>query len=200
MDFAWMRKLLVTQSSLVMRQLDLKLDHFTKEDLLVMIIIQTILIGIIGVGVLICFCRKSGNTNENVKASTEKNKVSPINLKNISNNNQKDNANSKSTSNSTQGKGNPSIQSQVSNNISVKKDSDEDQDIKDVVSAIEERENSFTMRFREAEEKRLKHEKNVQKKEIKKQKKSGANASDDDDAGDWKVIKRGKAVETKVKA
>jgi hypothetical protein len=195
MDFAWIRKLLVTESSLLLRQLDLKIDNISKEDLIVLVIIQTVIIGFISILVLLCYCRKSGNKNMNSKVTES---VTPINLKNISNvNNKKENTtNSKSTSSSTGDKSSYTQPSSINCTV-VKKNSDED--LNDVVKEIEERENSFTMRFREAEEKRLKHEKNVLKKEIKKQKKAGANASDDDDAGEWKVIKRGKPVEIKTK-
>lgn len=195
MDFAWIRKLLITQSSLLLRQLDMKMDNITKEDLIVIVLVQTLVIGIISIIILLCYCRKGDKQKK--KHNKDAENLTPINLKNINTNSKKDvTSNSKSTSSSTTGKNN--VTSQVTTNYSiVKKDSDED--LKEVINEIEERENSFTMRFREAEEKRLKHEKNVLKKEVKKQKKAGANASDDDDAGEWKVIKRGKAVETKTK-
>lgn len=74
-----------------------------------------------------------------------------------------------------------------------KKDNSDEGSIKEDRDFVEERENSFTMRLREEEEKKMRHEKNIEKKEIKKKKKL-ANMSDHDDANDWKVVKRGKVT------
>lgn len=74
-----------------------------------------------------------------------------------------------------------------------KKENSDEGSIKEDRDFVEERENSFTMRFREEEEKKMRNEKNTQKAEIKKKKKL-ANMSDHDDANDWKIVKRGKVT------
>lgn len=82
-----------------------------------------------------------------------------------------------------------SIKSDLSN-IEKKESSDEE-----IAKAeMDERENSFTMRLREEEERKIKTDKNAAKKDIKKKKKL-ANLSDHDDASEWKVVKRGKITD-----
>ena len=82
----------------------------------------------------------------------------------------------------------------VERELNFNENTNKNNDVKDKESLkdIDERENSFTMRLREDEERKQKHEKNVLKREAKKAKKSKANASDNDDAEEWQVIKGGK--------
>ena len=188
-----LRDILISHIDNIKDYFDVNTNNIKIEDYQIIILVQCVVIICLIIFSFICFvcCCCDSNDEKSTKSSNKKrnsedSNYKPVDVNNlgvspIKNNNYQENK---------QGVKNMSSENTMTSSSPIAKIDNDSND---------ERENSFAMRLREEEQKKINHEKNVAKKLQKKINKASNNASDDDNIDEWKVIKQGKLTEMKKK-